>query len=209
MPSTVPGSCTLMVAGRAISMDVDRARTVTMVAGVATQVDAVPTQAARALDLALTDPANYLPTVNATLRLLARDDATAPTAESLAALAALAQPAALTCLFEADSAKAEKPGKSGLTPRAQAVRSGVIDAFGDWKTSNRSSGRAVEVRVENGKKVDRATGWTMAGCLVARGASYRLEGVAFDDHAWQPASGWAPRPAPPRESLLVAVEKGR
>lgn len=209
VPSTVPGSCSLVVGGRAISMDVDRARTMTMVAGVATQVDAVPTQAARVLDVALTDPAHYLPTVDATLRLLARDDTTAPTEESLAALAAMAQPAALTCIFTGTGVKPEKKGKSGLTPRAESVRSGVVDAFGKVKTAGGKSGRGVEILVSGGKATGRDTGWVMASWLVARGANYDLDNVEFDDHTWQPTSGWAPKPAPPRESVLVVVEKGR
>lgn len=209
VPSTVPGSCSLVVGGRAISMDVDRARTMTMVAGVATQVDAVPTQAARALDVALTDRAQYLPTVDQTLRLLARDDTTAPTEESLAALAAIGQPAALTCIFEAGAAKPETKGKSGLTPRAESVRRGVVDAFGSLETSGGNSGRGVAIWVKNGKQVDRGTGWIVANWLVARGANYRLNNVAFDDHAWQPASGWAARPTSAPESVLVVVDNGR
>ncbi|MGQ0464107.1 MAG: hypothetical protein ACT4QG_02185 [Sporichthyaceae bacterium] len=234
VPSTVPGSCTMLVGGRAIAMDVDRARTMTMVAGVATQVDAVPAQAARALDLALTEPTHYLPTVNATLRLLAREDATPPTPESLAVLAAMAQPAALTCIFEPADAKAEKKGKSGLTPRAESVRSGVVDAFGAMKTGDGNSGRGVEISVKDGTKVDRSTGWTMANWLVARGANYGLNNVTFDDHTWQPASGWKAKPVPSaapagdtevekaaqkaaekaeaarqRDAVLVVVEKGR
>lgn len=211
VPSTVPGGCSMVVGGRAISMDVDRARTITMVAGVSTMVDAVPAQAARVLDLALTVPAHYLPTVNRTLRLLAREDATPPTAESLAALEALTKPAALTCIFDENGAKAEKKGRNGLTPRAESVRTGVVDAFGTRKTSGGNAGRGVQIWVENGPKVDRDTGWVMANWLVARGASYALNNVAFDDHTWQPASGWTAKPAPARqrESVLVVVEMGR
>jgi hypothetical protein len=248
LPSTVPGTCTVLTTGgRPIGMDVDRARTITMIAGVATQVDAVPVQAARAIDLALSDPKHYLPTVNQTLRLLAREDASEPSAESLALLEALSTPAALTCVFDENSEKAEKKGRNGLTPRAEAVRTGIVDAFGPRKTSGYGSsaakddavekaGRALEISVKKGSKVDRETGWVMAHWLVARGASYRLGDLTFDDHTWRPDSGWKAQPAPPkaadlpgdtavdraaqkaaqdaqqgrqRDSVLVRVEKGR
>lgn len=224
VPSTVPGTCTVLVAGRAISMDVDRARTMTMVAGVATQVDAIPTQAARALDVAMSGETHYLPTVDQTLRLLARDDATPPSMESVAALEALRRPAALTCIVELDRVKVEKKGKNGLTPRADKVRTGIVDAFGKMKTTgygedadsddaDSKAGRALEFWPKDGRKVDRETGWVMANWLVARGFTYRLHTVTFDDHTWRPASGWRAQPpredARQRDSVLVVVEKGR
>ncbi len=248
VPSTVPGQCSILVGDRPLIMDVDRARTITMVAGVATQVDAVPAQAARALDVALSGQPHYLPTVNQTLQLLARDDTKAPSAESLAVLDALTRPAALSCNFKVVHPKAEKKGKNGLIPRAEKVRSGVFDAFGRLKATGfgdtaakddglEKAGRALEVWVKDGKKVDRQTGWVMANWLVARGASYRLNTVTFDSHSWKPSTGWraqpqaspAANPAPAdtsvakaakkaaaqaeaarqRESVLIVVDKGR
>lgn len=221
VPSTVPGTCTVLLAGRTISMDVDRARTMTMVAGVATQVEAVPAQAARALDAALSGQSNYLPTVDQTLRLLALDDATPPSKESRSALEALRRPAALTCIFKADTEKAEKKGRNGLTPRADKVRTGILDAFGKLKTTGygkdadpgdavAKAGRALEFWPKDATLVDRETGWVMANWLVARGSAYRLHTVTFDDHTWRPASGWRAQPtARQRDSVLVVVEKGR
>lgn len=207
VPSTVPGTCTIGVVGRPITMDVDRARTMTMVAAVATQIDAVPVQVARAMDVAVTGKSHYLPTVDQTLRLLAKEDTTAPSAESLAVFEALSRPGTVTCHFKAARTKVEKKDKNGLTPRASKVRTGVLDAFGTLRTTGfgksadsddaaQKSGRAVEVWPKNGKKVDRATGWVLANWLVARGSTYRLSVVTFDSWTWRAATGWSEQPAP-------------
>lgn len=210
VPSTVPGTCTLKVGDRPMTMDVDRARTVTMVAAVATQIDAVPVQVARALDVAVAGKSHYLPTVDQTLRLLAKEDATAPSEESLAVLESLTRPGALSCAFKATKAKTEKKGKNGLTPRADKVRLGLLDAFGSMKTSGygksaektdavETAGRSVEIWPKNGKKVDRETGWVLANWLVARGSTYHVHTVTFDGHTWRPSTGWKAHPVPAAE----------
>jgi hypothetical protein len=207
VPSTIPGTCTILVGDRPITMDVDRARTVTMVAGVATQIDAVPGQVARALDVALADKSHYLPTVDQTLRLLAKEDPAAPTEESLAVLASLTRPGSLSCTFKASKAKKEKKSKNGLTPRADKTRTGLVDAFGSMKISGygktadktdatETAGRSLEIWPRNGKAVDRETGWVLANWLVARGSTYHLSAITFDSWTWRPSTGWTAIPAP-------------
>src|SRR6185312_4089148 len=79
---------------------------------------------------ALSGPTHYLPTVTAALQLLARDDTTAPSPVSLAEVGALSVPGALSCTFMPVTVKAQPPGATGLTPRADAVRANLADAFG-------------------------------------------------------------------------------
>jgi hypothetical protein len=200
VPSTAPGDCTLLVDGRAHQMDVDRARTLTMIAAVGAQVKAIPAQTARAFDLALAGPTHYLPTVTAALQLLARDDTTAPSAGSLDEVGALSVPGALSCTFTAMNVKAQPRGANGLTPRADAVRSNLADAFGKLTVNGFGKGshpedaagavgRAVDVAVGS-SPANRSLGWTVANWLVARGSAYVISAIAFDDHTWTPAGGW-------------------
>jgi hypothetical protein len=200
VPSTAPGDCTLVVDGRAHQMDVDRARTLTMITAVGSQVKAIPAQTARALDLALAGPAHYLPTVTAALQLLARDDTTAPSAASLAEVNALDVPGALSCTFGPVPAKAQPRGANGLTPRADAVRANLLDAFGKLTLAGFGKGAHPEDAAGAlGRSLDVAVGtspaghhlgWTVAHWLVARGSAYVISSIAFDDHTWSPATGW-------------------
>ncbi|HEY3605120.1 MAG TPA: hypothetical protein VGL04_10640 [Sporichthyaceae bacterium] len=200
VPSTAPGDCTLLVDGRAHQMDVDRARTLTMVSAVGAQVKAIPAQTARAFDLALAGPTHYLPTVTAALQLLARDDSTAPSPISLAEVSALNVPGSLSCTFTAMTVKAQPRGANGLTPRADAVRANLADAFGKLSISGFGKGahpedaagavgRALDVAV-GATPASQNLGWQVANWLVARGSAYVISGIAFDDHTWTPADGW-------------------
>lgn len=200
VPSTAPGDCTLLVDGRVHQMDVDRARTLTMITAVGAQVKAVPAQVARAFDLALVGPTHYLPTVTAALQLLARDDTTAPTAAGLAEVSALGVPGALSCTFAPASVKAQPRTANGLTPRADAVRTNLTDAFGKLtfggfgkgshpEDAAGAVGRSLDIAVA-GDPASRKLGWTVANWLVARGSAYALSGIVFDDHTWSPATGW-------------------
>jgi len=200
VPSTAPGDCTLLVDGRAHQMDVDRARTLTMITAVGAQVKAIPAQTARALDLALSGPTHYLPTVTAALQLLARDDTTAPSASSLAEVAALGVPGALSCTFNPVPVKAQPRGANGLTPRADAVRTNLADAFGKLTLTGFGKGahpedaagalgRSLDVTVGT-NPAGHSLGWTVANWLVARGSAYVISAIAFDDHTWTPAHGW-------------------
>ena len=201
MPSTAPGDCTLLVDGRAHQMDVDRARTLTMISAVGAQVKAIPAQTARAFDLALGGPTHYLPTVTAALQLLARDDTTAPSPISLAEVSALNVPGSLSCTFTAMTVKAQPRGANGLTPRADAVRANLADAFGKLaiggfgkgahpEDAAGAVGRALDVAV-GATPASQNLGWQVANWLVARGSAYVLSGISYDDHTWTPAGGWS------------------
>jgi hypothetical protein len=206
--STVPGICTLLVAERAHTMDVDRARTLTMIAGVGTQVGAIPQEAARAVDIAMSNPAKYLPSVNDALTLLAGDDTATPSATSLAEVEALSRPAAMSCLFDPEAVPVEKKGADGLTPRAETVKSSVLDAFGKLQMTSagrtapsgdaaQAAGIGLTVSLAPIDDTKRATGWVLANWLVAHGSAYRLDRVSFDDHRWQPSDGWRVNPPLP------------
>lgn len=243
--STARGSCTLLVDDRVHTMDVDRARTLTMIAGVGTQVGATPQQMARVVDIAMRDAANYLPSVNATLALLARDDPTGPSAINLAEVEALSRPAAMSCVFGPAPTAVQKKGSDGLTPRAQVVRTSVLDAFGKLAMHGsgpmvagdqqaRAAGLALTVEMTSLGHGKRAAGWVLASWLVARASNFGLDRISFDNHRWQPSSGWrtirsvpaltpsatpvpggsgtaADPPAPPADvdRLQVIVTKGR
>jgi hypothetical protein len=224
VPSTAPGDCTLLVDGRAHQMDVDRARTLTMIGAVGAQVKAIPAQTARAFDLALAGPTHYLPTVTSALQLLAREDTTAPSPTSLAEVGALSVPGALSCTFTPVPVKAQPPGTNGLTPRADAVRANLADAFGKLTINGFGKGahpedaagavgRALDVAVPT-DPTGHPLGWMVANWLVARGSAYVLSGIAFDDHTWTPAAGWTaivvpagtPTPGVPSGPLAAAAQ---
>lgn len=205
LASTDPGSCTLLVGNRLHSMDVDRARTLTMIAGVGTQVGAIPQQTARAFDIVLTDRTKYLPNVTQTLTILAQEDAIAATPLSLAEVQAVAAPDAMTCSVPPTTLPAQKPGTDGLTPRAEAVKTGVQDAFGKLQlagatgaaAAQASSGTALTVSLGQINPTRPSTGWVLASWLVARESSYGVGQISFDQHNWQPSGGWNMAPAAP------------
>jgi hypothetical protein len=202
VPAVDPGTCNLAVGNRVHTMDVDRARTLTMIAGVGTQVGAMPQQTARAFDVALSDRTKYLPTVNATLTLLAQDDTVPATPTSLAETAAVSAPGALSCTFAPTPVPAQHRGTDGFTARADAVRSSVLDAFGKLQVAGAGGaapagstgaapvGTALTVSLAPVNATKLATGWVLANWLVARGSAYSLGGISFDDHTWRPSAGW-------------------
>lgn len=201
VPAVDPGACRLRVGNRVHTMDVDRARTLTMIAGVGTQVGAIPQQTARAFDVALSDRTKYLPTVNAALTLLAQEDAVPATPTSLAETAAVSRPGTLSCTFTPARVAAQRQGTDGLTPRADAVRSSVLDVFGKLQVAGAGAaapaGTALTVSLAPANATKLATGWVLANWLVARGSAYSLGAISFDEHTWRPTAGWnaiAPTP---------------
>jgi len=218
--STTPGLCTLLIDQRAHTMDVDRARTLTMIAGVGTQVGAIPAQIARAVDVAVSDPSKYLPSVNDALALLAHDDAIPASALSMGEVAALGRPGAMSCTFDPAAVPAERKGRDGLTPRADAVKAAVLDAFGKLPVSGATAGSAVDAAAPaEGRSLTvslapidptkRATGWVLANWLVARGSAYRLDRISYDDHSWQANSGWDAVAPVPTASATATDAHGR
>ena len=211
-PSNLPAAntCALRVAGTSRGMSVTDARTLTQIAAVGWQVKAPEEMVARVLDVATAKP-NQTPSVTDALDLFTREDVTAPSADAVAEVRALTEPGGLTCVFDSPAVPVEAKKSSGLTPRAEVMRQGVIDAFGRLtmsgygrkapKNSPESAGRALNVAVaETAPSPDATTlgattpgasaGWVLAHWLMARGADYKLATIAYGDRVWAPRSGW-------------------
>jgi hypothetical protein len=229
-PADLPArnSCLLKVGVTSQPLSVAGARTLTQIAAVGWQVKAPDEMVARVLDLA-TAKAGTAVSVTDALDMFTREDTAAPTAGALAQVRALTEPGALTCVFDAPVAPSESKGKTGLTPRAFAMRQGVIDAFGKLtmggfggrsKTSNaaEAAGRALDVSVPttiSSRTSEAGAGWVLAHWLTARGADYKLDTIAYDDHVWSPLTGWRatarglPTATPARPGrVYVAVTPG-
>lgn len=217
-----PNACALRMPEGPRGMSVAEARTLTQIAAVGWQVKAPEEMVARVLDVA-TAKLNQTPSVTDALDLFTREDATAPSARALAELRALAEPGALTCVFDVPAVAPESKNRSGLTPRTEAMRQGVIDAFGRLtmsgygskapKNSPEAAGRALNVAIPDTPTP--SAGWVLAHWLMARGADYKLAAVAYEDQVWVPRSGWqtttsgAPSPVSVRPGrVYVAVSSG-
>jgi hypothetical protein len=212
-----PNTCLLRVGDTDHALSVVDARTLTQVAAVGWQVKAPTEMIARVLDLATVTPGSS-PTTTQALDLFTREDTAAPTAGSLAEIRALTDPGALTCVFGSPAATAEAKGKTGLTPRADAMRQGVVDAFGKLtmsgyggkaKTENsaEAAGRAFDVAVPVTSSPEASAGWVLAHWLAARGADYKLDTIAYGDRVWAPNSGW--QTAAPGHPLATPARPGR
>lgn len=198
-PAALPAAntCALQLQDGPRAMSLTEARTLTQIAAVGWQVKAPEEMIARVLDVAAAKP-NQTPSVTDALDLFTREDATVPTAEAVADLRALAEPGALTCVLEVPPVAAEGKNRSGLTPRAEVVRQGVIDAFGRLtmsgygakaaRNSPEAAGRALNVAIPDVPAP--GAGWILAHWLTARGADYKLATVAYGDRVWAPRTGW-------------------
>lgn len=220
-PAVLPAanSCHLSVAGTTHIVDVAAARTLTQVAAVGWQVKAPTEMIARVLDVA-TARKGQVPSVTDTLDLFTREDATAPSEGALADLAALSVPGALTCVYAEPAVAAQKKGSSGLTPRADALRQGVVDAFGKLTmtgfgakskptTGAEEVGRALTIRVPTTYATAEGPGWVLANWLAARGGDYKLDQIVFTDRTWVPAAGWRlSGPAAPADRVYVSTAAG-
>ncbi|WP_019877043.1 hypothetical protein [Sporichthya polymorpha] len=228
-------TCFLRVAGKPLATSLADARTLTQIAAVGWQVKAPEEMVARVLDVAAGKPGKS-PSVTEALDLFTREDSAVPTAASVAKLRALTEPGGLTCAFAAPVAAAESRGKSGLTPRADVMRQGIVDAFGKLAMSTfgpkakdnpaGAAGRALSVTVPDTispvaspasspvATPEANAGWVVAHWLTARGADYKLDTIAYGDLIWAPTVGWrSPDPAttssPARPGrLFVSVAAG-
>ncbi|GAA0626343.1 hypothetical protein GCM10009547_32240 [Sporichthya brevicatena] len=234
--STPPvNTCFLRVDGKPLATTLADARTLTQIAAVGWQVKAPEEMVARVLDVAAGKPGKS-PSVTEALDLFTREDSAAPTAASVAKLRALAEPGGLTCAFAAPVASEESRGRSGLTPRADVMRQGIVDAFGKLTMSTfgpkakdnpaGAAGRALSVTVPDTispvaspvsspvTSPEANAGWVVAHWLTARGADYKLDTIAYGDLIWAPTAGWrTPDPAtaasPARPGrLFVSVVAG-
>ncbi|MGQ0630523.1 MAG: hypothetical protein ACT4P1_05735 [Sporichthyaceae bacterium] len=190
--------CRLLVEGKEMGLSGEAARTLTMVAAVGLQVGAPAESSARVLDMAGAR-SSFAPRVTDALQLFAKGDTKAPTGPSLASVRALGNPQALSCTHTMPMAKDESRDSNGLTPRADTLRKGIVDAFGGTKITGFGSsgkgkdaalprGRAMRVKVSPSDNTER--GWVIAHWLTAHAASYRVYTVGFDGRDWTNRDGW-------------------
>ena len=133
-------------------------------------------------------------------------------------------PARFTCVVDAQSVRAQRPGSSGLTPRAERVREDLEAAFGPQAVggfapggvrsghmpgSAHYDGRAIDVFVRPVDAANRRRGWAMAAYLVAQARRLHIEHVIFDGRIWTAGrtseSGWRTY-HPPRTSSSAATQ---
>ncbi len=101
-------------------------------------------------------------------------------------------PAAFSCdLAGGAPSSGASVGASGLTPRADAVRVGLLERFGRLDLAEASGdGTRVEVSVP-GSKAGIARGWAMAHWAVANAARLQVRTVRFDGQTWLAGrDGW-------------------
>jgi hypothetical protein len=116
-----------------------------------------------------------------------------------------------------DHASRQKPGRDGLTPRAEAVRRDLVKAFGPQSLggfapggvssghiggSAHYAGRAVDVFVRPVSAANKRRGWAMASYLVAQAERLDIDHVIFDGRIWsrgpRSEAGWRRYQAPNR-----------
>jgi hypothetical protein len=133
-------------------------------------------------------------------------------------------PGRFSCTVHAATGRDQKPGRSGLTPRAARVRADLEAAFGPlpvggfapggvtsghMKGSAHYDGRAIDVFVRPIDAQNRRRGWAIASYLVAQASRLRIAHVIFDGRVWSAGSsseqGWRPY-HPPRTSSSPATE---
>ncbi len=115
-----------------------------------------------------------------------------------------------SCVVRTDGGlEKERPGASGLTPRAAAVRRDVERAFGDLSLggfapegvrdghqegSTHYDGRAVDIFVRPVNDANNRRGWAIAQYLVAHADRLHVQHVIFDGKIWssgaRSALGW-------------------
>ncbi|MDO9380258.1 MAG: hypothetical protein Q7T56_15530 [Nocardioidaceae bacterium] len=116
---------------------------------------------------------------------------------------------ALTCAFPRGESDEQEAGRSGLTPRADALLEAMDDAFGElptggYATGGVDSGHTSDSAHYDGRAIDvffrpssdaaqRHRGWTLAQWLVARGDRTSLLSVIYRDRiwtVWASGAGW-------------------
>ncbi|MHA7218600.1 hypothetical protein ACX80L_06870 [Arthrobacter sp. MDT1-48-3] len=128
----------------------------------------------------------------------------------------------LTCKGSVDSElRVEELTPSGLTPRAEQVRTAMAEVFGDQSlggfepggvgsghggASTHYDGRAIDIFFRPVTEENRREGWVLAHWLVAHAEDLNIQYVIFDDQFWSARlarGGWHPydAPAPANEIL--------
>ena len=108
-------------------------------------------------------------------------------------------PARFSCVVDSPDVTAEQPTASGLTPRAEAVRADVEEAFGDlplggfspegvstghMEGSAHYDGRAVDIFFRPINDENKRRGWAVAQYLVANADRLSIDHVIFDGRIW-------------------------
>jgi len=118
-------------------------------------------------------------------------------------------PAAFSCVVNATDASGQKPGPSGLTGNATAVRRDLRKAFGPLSLggfapggvssghlqgSAHYDGRAIDVFFRPANEDNSVRGWSVAQYLVANARRLDVDHVIFDGRIWSSGSksedGW-------------------
>ncbi|GAA3739851.1 hypothetical protein [Salinactinospora qingdaonensis] len=128
----------------------------------------------------------------------------------------------------------QKMGESGLTERAERVRTAMTEVFGPQElggfqpggvstghgeSSAHYDGRAIDIFFRPVNEENRRAGWLLAHWLVAHSEELHIDVIIFDDHIWSTSvsmAGWRPYNAPePADEVLrhldhvhVDVQKG-
>ena len=120
-------------------------------------------------------------------------------------------PARFTCVVHSTSGLSRESSTStGLTPRAQAVRSDLAAAFGDLPTKPRGSSFFVELGTGPGSS---QRGWAVASYLVAHASRLHVSTVGYDGRVWtagrRSERGWLAGPGGLGTAAVhVAVVRG-
>jgi hypothetical protein len=124
-------------------------------------------------------------------------------------------PGRFTCVVDEPEVSPQEPTGTGLTPRAERVRTAVEEVFGDlplggfspegvssghMEGSTHYEGRAVDIFVRPVNEQNKRRGWAIAQYLVAHADRLGLQHVIFDDRIWSSGrrseSGWRDYRAP-------------
>lgn len=124
-------------------------------------------------------------------------------------------PGTFSCVVRHDDVEAERPGRSGLTPRAAEAAASLRAVFGDvalggfepggvttghMEGSAHYDGRAIDVFVRPIDDGNVRRGWAIAQYLVANADRLVIEHVIFDDRIWtagvRSEQGWRDYNAP-------------
>jgi hypothetical protein len=93
-------------------------------------------------------------------------------------------PAAFTCVFSPTHAKAQQPGGSGLTARADLLAHAAERELGATVTASGAKGTSLDLHLESGPGTPAADGWALAHWAVARGQAMQVIAVGTTDRSW-------------------------
>ena len=129
--------------------------------------------------------------------------------EVAAGLTGVRQQSRLVCAYARTSVEPQKPGPSGLVPRARQLRAAWTEAFGPLPAggfarggvrsghvdgSAHYEGRAIDVFFRPlGDREQHRRGWVFAQWLVAHAPEHHVLSVIYDDRiwtSWAACAGW-------------------